>query len=137
MFGYWLLGKRYKEFESLNVKGIEASHERHKTRKVFELLLGNPAIADLYTSKREHEALRKRLERARKFVLLTECFSISILLAVPTISVSNIDRYKLRELLMLAKGPTDNLINDETYSRTVSMLKSFEHEMKNTLQSLL
>ena len=49
-----------------------------KRAGVFELLLENSAIADLYPPKREHEALRKRLERARKFVLLTECFSISI-----------------------------------------------------------
>ena len=63
------------------MSSIEASHERHKTRKVFELLFEDPAIADLYPSKRERESLRKRLERSRKFVLLTEVFSISILFA--------------------------------------------------------
>ena len=38
---------------------------------------------------------------------------------------------------MLAKAPTENLIDDDTFSRTVNLLKGFEEEVKSMLQSLL
>ena len=41
------------------------------------------------------QAVRKRLQRARKFVLLVQKFGTVVLNAVPQVSVSKVDRVRL------------------------------------------
>lgn len=51
--------------------------------------------------------LRKRLQRARKFVLLVDIFGEVILSIVPEICVSRLDRLRLEDLQRLATGSVE------------------------------
>jgi hypothetical protein len=49
-------------------------------------------------------ALQKRLQRARKFLLLVDVFGMSVLDSVPEVSVSRVDVLRMEELRSLADG---------------------------------
>jgi hypothetical protein len=49
-------------------------------------------------------ALQKRLQRARKFLLLVDAFGMSVLDSVPEVSVSRVDVLRMEELRSLADG---------------------------------
>jgi hypothetical protein len=48
--------------------------------------------------------LKKRLQRGRKFLLLTKALGTGILCAVPEVSVTRLDAIRLEELALLCLG---------------------------------
>jgi hypothetical protein len=78
-----------------------ALHPRTEQRIIFDLLWDDPDFrlaSDLTTQ----WALKKRLQRGRKLLLLVTIFGTNVLHAVPEASVRRLDRVSLEELKKLA-----------------------------------
>jgi hypothetical protein len=56
------------------------------------------------SSNTRRSALQKRLQRARKFLLLVDIFGMAVLNSVPEVSVSRVDVLRMEELRSLADG---------------------------------
>ena len=56
---------------------------------------------------RQKSTLKKRLQRARKFVCLVDLLGVGILHAAPMVSVSRLDSIGLKELKRLECNPED------------------------------
>jgi hypothetical protein len=68
---------------------------------MFTLLCERPAFVASASAGPARFALQKRLQRARKFLLLVDIFGPFVLNVVPEISVSRLDMVKLDDLYKL------------------------------------
>jgi hypothetical protein len=85
-----------------------ALHPRTEQRIIFDLLWDDPDFrlaSDLTTI----WALKKRLQRGRKFLLLVTIFGTNVLHAVPEVSVRRLDLVSLEELKKLATGSVETV----------------------------
>src|SRR6478752_2524449 len=85
-----------------------ALHPRTEQRIIFDLLWDDPDFrlaSDLTTQ----WALKKRLQRGRKFLLLVTIFGTNVLHAVPEVSVRRLDLVSLEELNKLATGSVETV----------------------------
>jgi len=80
---------------------------RSQQQRSFALLCENPAFIASASSGPARFALQKRLQRARKFLLLVEVFGPFVLNVIPEVSVSRLDLIKLDDLQKLL-GDTSN-----------------------------
>jgi len=76
-------------------------HSRSQQQRSFALLCEKPAFAASALPGPARFALQKRLQRARKFLLLVEIFGPFVLNVVPEVSVSRLDLIKLNDLQKL------------------------------------
>jgi hypothetical protein len=125
-FAYWRLGVAYQAFADVSLytrhypdrlmKPLQrrrsnfgpALHPRTEQRIIFDLLWDDPDFrlaSDLTTQ----WALKKRLQRGRKFLLLVTIFGTNVLHAVPEVSVRRLDLVSLEELKKLATGSVETV----------------------------
>jgi hypothetical protein len=74
---------------------------RVQQQRLFTLLCERPAFVASAVHGPARFALQKRLQRARKFLLLVDVFGPFVLNVVPEVSVSRLDMIKLDDLLKL------------------------------------
>lgn len=104
---YSLFALRIYLFKA-NTKGRDWNH-RSEQQRLFALLC-NQINSDSVCSQSSgssttrRPALQKRLQRARKFLLLVDAFGMSVLDSVPEVSVSRVDLLRMEELRSLADG---------------------------------
>ena len=70
----------------------------------FARLCSTPSVAEWMKSSATRARLQKRLQRARKFVILVDVFGEQALQWVPEISVSRLDLLRLEDLQKMATG---------------------------------
>jgi len=68
------------------------------------MLCATPPVVEWMKSTRTRARLQKRLQRARKFVILVDVFGEQALQWVPEISVSRLDVVRLEDLQKIATG---------------------------------
>jgi hypothetical protein len=91
-----------------NTKDRDWNH-RSEQQRLFALLC-NQIDSDSEcsqfsgSSNTRRSALQKRLQRARKFLLVVDAFGLSILDSVPEVSVSRVDVLRMEELRSLVDG---------------------------------
>lgn len=73
-------------------------------KEAFARLCATPRMADWMNSTTGRARLQKRLQRARKFVILVEIFDKQVLQWVPEISVSRLDLVRIEDLQKIATG---------------------------------
>ncbi|GFZ44318.1 hypothetical protein JCM24511_02040 [Saitozyma sp. JCM 24511] len=97
-FAYWRLGVAYQSFADRKRSNFcPQLHPRTEQRIIFDLLWDDPDFrlaSDLTTQ----WALKKRLQRGRKFLLLATIFRTNVLHAVPEVSVRRLELVSLEEL---------------------------------------
>lgn len=82
-------------------------------KAVFDLPCDEQDFQAAPSSLRGQWSLKKRLQRARKYVFLVSIFGTSILLAAPEVAVTRVDGLRLTDLCKLAKGGTaSGLVED-------------------------
>ncbi|GHJ89531.1 hypothetical protein NliqN6_5933 [Naganishia liquefaciens] len=107
-WAYCRLGKAYEAFCEANTEGRDWTN-RPEQQRLFALLC-NQIDSDSVRSQSSgplttrRSALQKRLQRARKFLLLVDAFGMSVLDSVPEVSVSRVDVLRMEELRSLADG---------------------------------
>jgi hypothetical protein len=74
-------------------------------------------------------ALQKRLQRARKFLLLVDAFGMSVLDSVPEVSVSRVDVLRMEELRSLADG--------SCMKKEVESIRQKQDSLKGMVSTLL
>jgi hypothetical protein len=80
---------------------------RSKQQRLFALLCKQIDSVVNYgsgSSNTRRSALQKRLQRARKFLLLVDIFGMAVLNSVPEVSLSRVDVLRMEELRSLADG---------------------------------
>ena len=132
---YWVLGQRYLRYESHVLANRDEVHGRHRTKFVLKALSSEPSLESIYQSDQKVKALKKRLERARKFTLLTSATSVSILLAASRVNVTTLDKYPLRHLDSVQSSSSWE--NDETSTQNLRVLRELEATMMSGLNSLI
>jgi len=70
----------------------------------FARLCASPPVIEWMKSTRTRARLQKRLQRARKFVILVDVFGEQALQWAPEISVSRLDLLRLEDLQKMATG---------------------------------
>jgi hypothetical protein len=88
----------------LQAHQAEQEHDwqsRSQQQRSFALLCEKPAFVASASQGPARFALQKRLQRARKFVLVVEIFGTFVLNVVPEVSVSRLDLIKLDDLQKL------------------------------------
>ena len=132
---YWVLGQRYLRYESHVLANRGDLQGRHRAKVVLKALSGEPALQIIFQSDQKVKALKKRLERARKFTLLTSATSVSILLAASRVNVTTLDKYRLRHLDSVQSSSSWG--NDEICSQKLRVLRELEATMMSGLKSLI
>lgn len=77
---------------------------------MIDLLCKEPAFQTASRDLKTLWSLKKRLQRARKYVLLTSLFGEKILQAAPEVSVTRLDALKLDDLSRLASESSVSLV---------------------------
>ncbi|KAJ9091664.1 hypothetical protein QFC21_007139 [Naganishia friedmannii] len=108
-WAYWQLGKAYEAFCKFNIANTKDRDWNHRSeqQRLFALLCKQiESVLDhgSGSSDTRRSALQKRLQRARKFLLLVDTFGMSVLNSVPEVSVSRVDVLRMEELRSLADG---------------------------------
>jgi hypothetical protein len=92
----------------INTKDKDWNHRSEQQRLFAMLCKQIDSVSDHDQSSGSlntgRSALQKRLQRARKFLLLVDTFSVSVLNSVPEVSVSRLDVLRMEELRSLADG---------------------------------
>jgi hypothetical protein len=95
-------------------------HPRTEQRIIFDLLCDEPdsrsASKDLTTK----WALKKRMQRGRRFLFLVTIFRMNVLHAVPEVSVRRLDLVSLEELKDVATGSVETVRAKTTLGRMAS-----------------
>jgi len=73
-------------------------------KDAFARLCATPPVIQWMESPTARARLQKRLQRARKFVILVDVFGERVLQLVPEISVSRLDLVRLEDLQKIASG---------------------------------
>jgi hypothetical protein len=119
---YWSIGVSYREFCKVRLASCRmhqwrrisrqsshhtrghSQHPRTLEKEAFARLCAIPSISDVLSSVAGRSRLRKRLQRARKFVTLVDIFGEQVLQWVPEISVSRLDVVRQEDLQKIAAG---------------------------------
>jgi hypothetical protein len=83
---------------------------RVQQQRLFTLLCEKPAFVASASPGPARFALQKRLQRARKFLLLVDVFGPFVLNVVPEISVSRLDLVKLDDLYQLDRNRSNEQV---------------------------
>jgi hypothetical protein len=120
--GYWSIGVSYREFCKVRVASCRVHQCRRNSyqssqnarghsqypgtleKEAFARLCATPSISNVLSSAAARSRLRKRLQRARKFVILVDIFGEQVLQWVPEISVSRLDVVRQEDLQKIAAG---------------------------------
>ncbi len=81
-----------------------STHPRTSQKLVFERLCNEQCFLSAAWDTKAKSTLKKRLQRGRKFLLLTDALGTDILSAVPEVSVTRLDPIRLEELALLCLG---------------------------------
>ena len=118
---YWSIGVSYREFckvrspspvfpgprsswkTSLPEHG-DRQHPRTMEKDAFARLCATTPVIKWMKLPTARARLQKRLQRARKFVILVDIFGEQVLQWVPEISVSRLDLVRLEDLQKIASG---------------------------------
>jgi len=73
-------------------------------KEAFAKLCATPPVIQWLESPTARARLQKRLQRARKFVIIVDIFGEQVLQWVPEISVSRLDLVRLEDLQKIASG---------------------------------
>ena len=79
-------------------------HPRTSQKLIFEQLCNEQCFVAAALDAKAKTTLKKRLQRGRKFLLLTRALGTGILRAVPEVSVTRLDAIRLEELSLLCLG---------------------------------
>jgi len=119
---YWSIGVSYRNFckvrcvmrglswwfhsllKASNATLAGSQHPRTTEKDNFARLCATPPVVEWLKSTRTRARLQKRLQRARKFVILVDVFGEQALQWVPEISVSRLDIVRLEDLQKIATG---------------------------------
>ena len=121
---YWSIGVSYREFckvrlapcrlhqwthnshQSSQVIQRDSQHQHPRTleKEAFARLCAKPRISDRLGSEAARSRFKKRLQRARKFVILVDVFGEQVLQWVPENSVSRLDHVRQEDLQKIAAG---------------------------------
>lgn len=82
----------------------EIQHPRTMEKDAFARLCATPPVTKWIEQPTARARLQKRLQRARKFVILVDIFGEQVLQWVPEISVSRLDLVRLEDLQKIASG---------------------------------
>jgi len=120
-----LLGNRLQSAK----EGITSAWDSKPEQKsLIDLVLAHDDMADYIksgngnTSGTSREAIKKRLQRARKFLMIVELFGTTVLNAAPDVSVSRLDLVSLQLLAGLVHEGNSNRIV-ETIRRNISLVQ--------------
>jgi hypothetical protein len=97
-------------------------------KRLIDLVLAHGDMADYFksgngnSSGTSREAIKKRLQRARKFLMIVELFGTTVLNAAPDVSVSRLDLVSLQLLAGLVHEGDGNRIV-ETIRRKISLVR--------------
>jgi hypothetical protein len=101
-------------------------------KRLVDLVLAHGDIADYIkggdengngnSSGTSREAIKKRLQRARKFLMIVELFGTTVLNAAPDVSVSRLDLVSLQLLAGLVHEGNGNL-TVETIRRNIGLVR--------------
>jgi hypothetical protein len=83
---------------------VTVKHPRAKQQAVFELLWADPCFEKVAENATARSAVKKRLQRARKFAIMVDIFGVTVLNAVPEVCVTQLDRVRLEELSLWSTG---------------------------------
>lgn len=167
---YWLLGMAFGKYESAiglsaQLRKSSCSQSRRtQAHSVLSSLMKESSVIDQLRAQDGTVALtRKRafvqqLQRARKYVLLTKIFPESILLAVPYVCVSRLDKMKMHDLdldlgIELGEGSsadhatdkgtvaavltTDFITCRRQITKIVSLLRPLQESVRNGLDRMM
>ena len=119
---YWSIGVSYRNFCKVRcvTRGVSwwfhgllkassatlggSQHPRTMEKDNFARLCATPPVVEWMKSTKTRARLQKRLQRARKFVILVDVFGEQALQWVPEISVSRLDIVRLEDLQKIATG---------------------------------
>jgi len=97
-------------------------------KRLIDLVLGHGDMADYIkcgngnSSGTSREAIKKRLQRARKFLMIVELFGTTVLNAAPDVSVSRLDFVSLQLLAgLIHEGNANRIV--ETIRRNISLVQ--------------
>jgi len=95
---------------------------------LIDLVLAHGDMADYIkngtgnSSGTSREAIKKRLQRARKFLMIVELFGTTVLNAAPDVSVSRLDFVSLQLLAgLIHEGNANRIV--ETIRRNISLVQ--------------
>ncbi|KAJ9126261.1 hypothetical protein QFC24_001989 [Naganishia onofrii] len=105
---YFNLGRTYQLFCDVTVqdsKSVLPSEQQHRFASLCEeVIIKCDRRECKELSNREQSALQKRLQRARKFLLLVDVFGMPVLDSVPEVSVTRVDALRVSDLRALSDG---------------------------------
>ena len=107
---------------------ISAWDSKPEQKRLIDLVLAHGDMADYIksgngnSSGTSREAIKKRLQRARKFLMIVELFGTTVLNAAPDVSVSRLDLVSLQLLAGLVREGNGNRIV-ETIRRNISLVR--------------
>ena len=119
---YWSIGVSYREFckvssyshggfpvldsscKASHAASGEIQHPRTMEKDAFARFCATPPVIKWMEQPTARARLQKRLQRARKFVILVDIFGEQVLEWVPEISVSRLDLVRLEDLQKIASG---------------------------------
>ena len=97
---------------------------RVQQQRLFTLLCERPAFVASAVPGPARFALQKRLQRARKFLLLVDVFGPFVLNAIPDVSASRLDIVKLDDLHKLGENGSNERL--EAVVRKLELAKAME-----------
>jgi len=107
---------------------ISAWDSKPEQKRLIDLVLAHGDMADYIksgngnSSGTSREAIKKRLQRARKFLMIVELFGTTVLNAAPDVSVSRLDLVSLQLLAGLVHEGNGNRIV-EIIRRNISLVR--------------
>jgi len=107
---------------------ISAWDSKPEQKRLIDLVLAHGDMADYIkngtgnSSGTSREAIKKRLQRARKFLMIVELFGTTVLNAAPDVSVSRLDFVSLQLLAgLIHEGNANRIV--ETIRRNISLVQ--------------
>lgn len=147
---YWLLGMAFERYESAiglsrQPRKSSFSHpSRTQAHLVLSSLMKEQYIIDELKGQdgtvahARKRAFIQQLQRARKYVLLTKTFPESILLAVPYVCVSRLDKITMHELDLAIEPSEGSFASDATdEARAVAILTTDYTTCRNQVAKII
>jgi hypothetical protein len=85
-------------------KGNKSWETKTEQTRLIELLIGQPGLSEHFAGGSTKEALKKRLQRGRKFCMVVDLFGTIALNAAPQVSVTRLDSVGIEVLRGLLDG---------------------------------
>jgi hypothetical protein len=89
-------------------KGSKSWETKTEQTRLIDLLIGQPGLLEHFAGSLTKEALKKRLQRGRKFYMVSEFFGTVALSAAPQVSVTRLDGVGIEVLRGLLNGTVSN-----------------------------